>query len=407
MIKVETRFLKYVKIHTTSDGLSESVPTTKRQFDLGYLLVEEMLELGIKDAEIDENGYVMGTLPSNTDKDIPTIGLIAHMDTAPDFSGENVNPQIHTNYDGNDIILNEKENITMHVNDFPELKKYIGQTIITTDGTTLLGADNKAGIAEILSAIEYLFENPHIEHGTIKIGFTPDEEVGRGANYFDVKKFGADYAYTIDGGELGELEYENFNAASVKIKIQGVNIHPGYAKDKMINSQKIAMSIDQMLPQGNVPELTTGREGFYLLMSMTGSIDYTEMNYIIRDHSRDQFEQRKEFFHEVVAFINNKYQKDVATIEITDSYYNMKEKVEPVIHIVNQAQQAMESLGIKPLIKPIRGGTDGARLSFMGLPTPNIFTGGHNFHGRYEYIPVESMEKSIATIIKIIELSTK
>lgn len=402
-----SRFLNYVTIDTKSDPNSESFPSTKKQFDLAGVLVKELKELGLEDATVDAKGYVMATLPSNIDKKVPTIGFIAHMDTSPDMSGKNVNPKIVKNYEAKDILLNEEKNIILSPKEFPDLKKYIGKTLITTDGTTLLGADNKAGIAEIMGAIEHLVNNPEVKHGTIKIAFTPDEEVGRGADYFDVKKFGADFGYTIDGAEVGELEYENFNAAGVKITIHGRNIHPGTAKNKMVNSMEIAMELNSMLPQNQKPQYTEGYEGFFLLTGLNGDVEETKANYIIRDHFKDSFEEKKKLMQNTVDYLNNKYGKNTIEIETKDQYYNMKEKIEPVMHIVDTAKAAMEEVGVDPIIKAIRGGTDGARLSFMGLPCPNIFTGGHNFHGKYEYICVESMHKATEVILKIIELYSK
>ena len=369
-------------------------------------LIEEMKEIGLQDVSLDNNGYIIGTLPSNVDKEIPTIGFIAHMDTSPDMSGLDVKPRIIENYNGEDIILNPKENIILSTKDFPELLDHIGLTLITTDGTTLLGADNKAGIAEILSAMEHLILNPHIPHGTIKIGFTPDEEIGRGADHFDVEKFGADFAYTVDGGPIGELEYENFNAATARIIIQGRNVHPGTAKNKMINSILIASELNNMLPVNERPEYTEGYEGFYHLMYFNGSVEKTSINYIIRDHSIEEFENKKNLLQKVTELLNYKY-GNIVELEIVDSYYNMKEKIEEHMYIIDIARTAMEQLNIAPIIKPIRGGTDGARLSFMGLPCPNIFTGGLNYHGKFEYISVEAMEKSVETILKIIEIVEK
>lgn len=403
MSKLIDRFLQYVKYETTSDESSTSVPSTSNQLEFAKLLGMELEKIGLSDVSVDENGYVMGTLPSNIEKQVPTIGFIAHMDTSPDMSGKDVNPKFITNYDGRDIVLNDEKNIIMSIKDFPELKEYVGCNLITTDGTTLLGADNKAGIAEIVTAIEYLIENPHIPHGTIKIGFTPDEEIGRGADYFDVEKFNADFAYTVDGGPIGELEYENFNAATAKVYIQGRNVHPGTAKNKMLNSILIANELNSMLPINERPEYTENYEGFYHLMDFNGSVEKTEIAYIIRDHSMEKFQIKKETLTKAVDFLNHKY-GNIITLEITDSYYNMKEKIEPVMYIIDLAKKAMEELDIKPLIKPIRGGTDGARLSYMGLPCPNLFTGGHNYHGKFEYIPIFAMEKSVETILKIIEL---
>lgn len=404
MNKLVDRFLQYIKYDTTSNESAISIPSTYTQYEFGKILAKEMKDLGLTDVSLDDNGYLMATLPSNIQKKTPIIGFIAHMDTSPDMSGKDVKPKIISDYDGKDIVLNEEENIILSIKDFPDLKDYIGKDLITTDGSTLLGADNKAGIAVILSAMEYLINNPSIPHGTIKIGFTPDEEIGRGADYFDVKKFGADFAYTMDGGPIGELEYENFNAATAKIYIQGRNVHPGTAKDKMINSIIVATELNSMLPVNQRPEYTEGYEGFYHLMSFNGSVDKTEMGFIIRDHCHDKFENQKDILKQAVNFLNQKY-GDIIKLKITDSYYNMKEKIEPVMYIVDLARKAMEDLEITPLIKPIRGGTDGSRLSYMGLPCPNIFTGGHNYHGRFEYIPIFAMEKSVDTILKIVELA--
>lgn len=402
MNNVLKRFLEYIKIDTISDSSSKLCPSTGSQKKLGGILVEELLLLGLKDASMDENGYIMATLEANTDKVIPTIGFLAHMDTSPDFSGKDINPKIIYDYDGEDIILNKEKNIVLKVSDFDMLKKYKNQTVITTDGTTLLGVDDKAGIAEIITAIEYLVNNPEIKHGTVKIGFTPDEEIGRGADKFDVKKFGADFAYTIDSDEVGVLEYENFNAATGIIKITGVNIHPGSAKNKMINSIAVGMEINQMLPVFEKPEHTENYEGFFHLNDFNGSVENTEMLYIIRDHDKEKFIEKKELLEYAIEYINKKY-GDVVELNLSDSYYNMKEKIVDHMHIVDTAREAMEELNIEPIIKPIRGGTDGARLSFMGLPTPNIFTGGGNFHGKYEFIIAESMDKAVEVIVKIVE----
>ncbi|WIV11737.1 peptidase T [Proteiniborus sp. MB09-C3] len=407
MKKVVDRFLNYVAIDTKSEYDSPSFPSSKKQFDLANLLVKELNEIGLKDVSVDQNCYVMATLPSNTDKAVPVIGFIAHMDTSPDMSGENVKPKIVENYDGNNIVLNKENNIILSPKDFPELKNYIGKTLITTDGTTLLGADDKAGIAEIITAVEYLVNNPQIKHGDIKIAFTPDEEVGRGADYFNVDKFNADFAYTVDGGGLGELEYENFNAAGVKLVIKGRNVHPGTAKNKMINSIEIAMELNSMLPENQKPKYTEGYEGFFLLSSLNGEVEETKASYIIRDHFKDKFEEKKALMQKVVDFLNDKYGEGTVQVEISDQYYNMKEKIEPVMHIVDTAKKAMEKLGITPIITPVRGGTDGARLSYMGLPCPNLFTGGHNYHGKYEFICTESMEKAVHVILKVIELYSK
>ncbi len=403
MSKVQDRFIRYAKIDTQSDPNSDTCPSTKKQLHLAKELVKELNALGLQDVSLDENGYVMATLPSNIDREVPVIGFIAHMDTAPDASGKGVNPQIHKNYDGKDIVLNKEKNIVLSPKDFPELLKYVGQDIITTDGTTLLGADDKAGIAEIVTAIEHLVENPDLPHGTIRLGFTPDEEIGRGADKFDVKKFGANFAYTLDGGEIGELEYENFNASMAKIKIHGRNVHPGTAKNQMINSMMIAMELHAMLPVNERPEYTEGYEGFYMLMSFNGTVEETDLLYIIRDHDMAKFRKKNELMQNVVEFLNKKYGENTVEMDLKDQYYNMKEKVEPVKHIVDRVEAAMKELGIKPKIKAIRGGTDGSRLSYMGLPTPNIFTGGHNFHGKFEYIPVQSMEKAVQVILKVID----
>lgn len=404
MEKLVERFLKYVKIDTKSNPDSATCPSSENQFDLARELVKELEGLGLEDVSLDDNGYVMATLPSNTDKDIPTIGFIAHMDTSPDFSGKNVKPQIIKNYDGKDIVLNKDKNIVLSPKDFPELKNYISQDIITTDGTTLLGADNKAGIAEIITALDYLINNPSIKHGKIRVGFTPDEEIGRGADRFDTEEFGADFAYTIDGGPIGELEYENFNAAYAKVTINGRNVHPGSAKNKMINSILIAMEFNSMLPVNETPAHTEGYEGFYHLNDIEGNVEKTVLKYIIRDHDKDKFEKKKERIKRAVKYINDSMGYEIIELEMKDQYYNMKEKIEPVFHIVETAERAMKEVGVIPNIKPIRGGTDGARLSFMGLPCPNIFTGGHNFHGKYEYIPIDSMKKAVEVIVKIVEL---
>lgn len=406
MSKVLNRFLKYVKYETTSDEYSTTTPSTKNQLKFAKVLGKELEELGLKDVSVNDKGYIMATLPSNVEKKIPTIGFIAHMDTSPDMSGKDISPNIIEDYDGKDIVLNEEKDIILSVDDFPEIKNYVGKTIITTEGTTLLGADDKAGIAEIITAIEYLIENPNIPHGTIKIAFTPDEEIGRGADHFDVDKFDADFAYTVDGGPIGELEYENFNAATANISIQGSNIHPGTAKGKMVNSILIGMELHSMLPINERPEYTEGYEGFYLLDDFVGNVEETKMSYIIRDHDMGKFNKKKKALEKIVEFLNYKYTNKIE-LKIEDSYYNMKEKIVPVMEIVDIAKRAMEAVNIEPIISPIRGGTDGARLSYMGLPCPNIFTGGHNYHGKYEYIPVPSMEKAVEVILKIIELYAK
>ena len=401
MSKLIERFINYVKIDTESNEDSTTCPSTDKQFNLAKILEKEMKEIGLVDVTLDENGYIMGTLPSNTSKEVPTIGFIAHMDTAPAFSGNSVKPNF-VEYQGGDIILNKEKNIVLSPNDFKELNDYIGETLITTDGTTLLGADDKAGIAEILTAMEYLIDHPEIKHGKIRIGFTPDEEIGRGANLFDVEKFGAEFAYTIDGGKLGEVEYENFNAASAKIEITGRSVHPGTAKDQLINALQVGIEIHNMLPVNERPEFTEEYEGFYMLYSMEGDVSKANLDYIIRDHSKEKFIEKKEYISSVVNLLNKKYNNAI-NLKITDSYYNMKEKIEEKIEVFNIAKDAMIELGITPIISPVRGGTDGARLSYMGLPCPNIFTGGHNYHGQYEYIPVSSMEKAVEVIVKISE----
>jgi tripeptide aminopeptidase len=398
------RFTKYVQVNTQSDPNSDTCPSTPGQLELGNMLVEELKAIGMEEVTMDENGYIMATLPANTEKDVPTIGFLAHMDTAPEFTGANVHPQIVENYDGGDIILNKSLNIVLSPKDFPELANYKGHTLITTDGTTLLGADNKAGIAEIMTAMAYLIQHPEIKHGKVRVAFTPDEEIGRGPHKFDVAKFGAKFAYTVDGGPLGELEYESFNAAEAKIKFKGKNVHPGTAKGKMINSMKIAMEFHGQLPANEAPEHTEGYEGFYHLLSFQGNVEETMLHYIIRDFDRQQFEARKAKMQEIAAKLQEKYGKERVAIEIKDQYYNMREKIEPVREIVDIAYEAMKNLKIEPKISPIRGGTDGSQLSYMGLPTPNIFTGGENFHGRYEYISVDNMIKATNVIIEIIKL---
>lgn len=398
------RFTTYVKMDTQSDENSITTPTTPGQLELGKRLVEELKEIGLKDVSMDENGYVMATLPANTDKEVPTIGFLAHMDTATDFTGKNVNPQIIENFDGNDITLNEKQNIVLSAKVFPELPSYKGHTLITTDGTTLLGADDKAGIAEIMTAMNYLINHPEIEHGTIRVAFTPDEEIGRGPHKFDVERFNASYAYTVDGGPLGELQYESFNAAAAKIVFKGKNVHPGTAKNKMVNSGKMAAKFIQQLPEKEAPEYTEGYEGFYHLISIQGDVEETEVYYIIRDHDRDQFEQRKATVKAIVQKMQEEYGEENIELNMKDQYYNMREKIEPVMEIVDIAKEAMENLDIEPIIEPVRGGTDGSQLSYMGLPTPNIFTGGENFHGKYEYISVDNMVKATKVIIEICKL---
>ena len=403
METVTDKFLRYVSFETTSDENSTTHPSSLKELDLSRQLVAEMKALGIADASLDENGYVMGTIPSNLDHEVPVLGFIAHVDTSPDASGKDIKPQFIYNYDGNDIPLPGVPGLALRVADFPELLDYEGQTLITTDGTTLLGADDKAGVAEIMTAAEYLITHPEVKHGTLKIGFTPDEEIGCGVDYFDVQRFGADYAYTMDGGAIGELEYENFNAAGAKLHIQGCNIHPGYAKDKMLNAMYVGMELAAMLPVAQRPEYTTGYEGFFHLTGFNGTVEEATMSYIIRDHDRTRFEQKKALIQEVVAFLNKKY-GDIVTLELRDQYYNMREMVEPHYHIIEKAVRAMEMAGIQPKVQPIRGGTDGARLSFMGLPCPNIFAGGHNFHGKLEFVPIESMEKATQVILNLISL---
>jgi len=398
------RFISYVTIDTESDPTSDTTPSTKKQWILANKLVEELKSIGMQDVSIDKHAYIMATLPSNVEHDAPTIGFISHFDTSPDFTGANVKPQIIEKYNGKDIILNEAEDIVLSPDYFEDLLLYKGQTLITTDGKTLLGADDKAGICEIVSAMEHLVKHPEIKHGEIRIGFTPDEEIGRGAHKFDVAKFGADWAYTMDGSQIGELEYENFNAAGAVVKIKGKIVHPGYAKDKMINSMYIATEFINSLPRLETPEHTEGYQGFFHLHDIIGNVEETTLHYIIRDHDIEHFEARKEMMMKLTNELNSQYGRQVITTEIKDQYFNMKEKVEPVMHIVDFAEEAMKQLDIKPLIKAIRGGTDGSQLSYMGLPCPNIFAGGHNFHGRYEYVPVESMVKATEVVCKIAEL---
>ncbi|MFV5685394.1 peptidase T [Flavobacterium sp. GB2R13] len=403
------RFIGYVTIDTESDPNSETTPSTEKQWNLANKLVKELKAIGMQDVTIDDKAYIMATLPSNVDHEVPTIGFISHFDTSPDFSGANVKPQIVPNYDGKDIILNADKNIVLSPSYFKDLLLYKGQTLITTDGTTLLGADDKAGITEIVTAMEFLIKNPAIPHGKIRVSFTPDEEIGRGAHHFDVEKFGADWAYTMDGSQVGELEYENFNAAGAKIIFKGKSVHPGYAKGKMINSMLIANDFINELPKEETPQETRGYEGFFHVHHLTGSIEETVLELIIRDHNKKKFEKRKELIAKITRKINKKFAKqfgeDIVIAEIKDQYYNMKEKVLPVKHIVDIAEKAMRELDIKPLIKAIRGGTDGSQLSYKGLPCPNIFAGGHNFHGKYEYVPVESMQKAVNVIVKIAELT--
>lgn len=407
MEKIINRFLGYVTLDTQSDPSSNTTPSTQKQLVLANKLVEELKEIGMKEVTIDENGYVMATLLSNVDKEVPTIGFIAHYDTSPDFSGANVKPQIIHKYDGEDIVLNKAQNIILSPEDFDDLYKYVGKTLITTDGTTLLGADDKAGICEIVSAMEYLIQHPEIKHGKIRICFTPDEEIGRGAHKFDVEKFGAEWAYTLDGSHLGELEYENFNAAVAHITIHGKSVHPGMAKGKMVNSILAAAKLIRMLPKEQAPHKTEGREGFFHVTNVQGNVDKTLVDIIIRDHDRRKFEAKKKLVETIVHDLGILFGRDTFSLEIRDQYYNMREMIEPVMHIVDIAKEAMEELDIEPIIQPIRGGTDGSQLSFKGLPCPNIFAGGVNFHGPYEYLPVETMQKAIEVIVKIAELTAK
>ncbi len=403
--KLVDRFLKYVSFVTTSDEKTGLTPSTPGQLIFANALADELKNIGMTDVSVSEYGYVMATLPSNCNATVPTIGFIAHMDTSPDMTGKHPKPRIVSKYDGADILLDKEENIVLRPSDFPELLQYKGQDIIVTNGKTLLGADDKAGIAEIMEAIETLAANPSLKHGTIRVAFTPDEEIGMGASKFDVEQFAADWAYTLDGGEIGELEYENFNAASAAITFKGRNVHPGYAKHKMLNSMRVANQFANMLPRHETPEHTEGYEGFYHLTSMEGNVEKSTLTYIIRDHDRDRFEKRKKEVLHLVNKINAEF-PDCATAEIKDQYFNMREKIEPVLHIVTIAEEAMKEVGVKPNVKAIRGGTDGSQLSFKGLPCPNIFAGGHNFHGRFEYVPIPSMEKAVDVILKIVEKVT-
>lgn len=405
-MNIVERFIKYAKIDTQSDENNTQTPSTQKQFDLAREVEREMIEMGLEDVSLDENCYLMATLPANIDKTVPTIGFVAHFDTSPDMSGKDVNPRIVEKYDGKDIVLNKEQNIIMSPNDFPELLKFVGDDLIVTDGTTLLGADDKSGIAEIMNAMQYLIDHPEIKHGKIRIGLTPDEEIGRGADKFDVEKFGAEWAYTMDGSEIGELEYENFNAAAAKITIQGRNVHPGYSKNKMINALHVASELVQILPVNERPEFTEKYEGFFHLIGINGTVDEATVTYIIRDHSMDIFETRKKQMQQAVEYLNTRYDNRLA-LEMRDQYYNMREKIEPVMHIIDVAHRAMEEVGVTPIVKPIRGGTDGARLSFMGLPCPNIFAGGMNFHGRFEFLPIRALEKASEVVVKIAELVAK
>ncbi len=402
-MNVTERFLKYVKFDTQSDELTNLTPSTPGQFKFAQALERELRELGLADISLDDNGYLMATLPGNAGEGVPTVGFIAHLDTSPDMSGHNVKPRIVEKYDGGDIVLNEQEGIVLSPSEFPELLHYKGESLIVTDGTTLLGADDKAGIAEIISAVEYLMAHPEIKHGDIRIAFNPDEEIGKGAHKFDVERFGADWAYTMDGGEVGELEYENFNAAVARVTFKGRNVHPGYAKHKMINSIRIANQFILMLPRWETPEHTEGYEGFYHLVQIEGDVEKTTLTYIIRDHDRDRFERRKRELEHITRKTNNEF-PGCAVIEINDQYFNMREKIEPVMHIITTAEEAMRLAGVTPKVQPIRGGTDGAQLSFKGLPCPNIFAGGLNFHGRYEFVPIPSMEKAQQVIVEIARL---
>ena len=401
-MNITERFLKYVSFCTTSDEETNMTPSTPGQMEFAKYLAAELKEIGMQEVTLDENGYVMATLPANVEGK-PTIGFIAHMDTAPDASGKNVKARIVENYDGQNIVLNTEKNIVFEVAKYPEILDYKGQDIIVTDGTTLLGADDKAGLAEIVTACEYLIQHPEIQHGKIRVGFTPDEEIGQGADHFDVEKFGCDFAYTMDGGAVGELEYENFNAAGCKVKVHGVNVHPGYGYHKMINSMRIANHFAMMLPRWETPEHTQGYEGFYHLIAMNGSVEETTLQYIIRDHDRARFESRKREIEHLARKINQEYGEGTVEVEIRDQYYNMREKVEPVMHIVTLVEEAMKEVGVTPKVQPIRGGTDGARLSFEGLPCPNIFAGGVNFHSRFEYLPIPSMEKAMQVILQIVQ----
>jgi tripeptide aminopeptidase len=405
-MNITERFLKYVSFTTTSDENTNMTPSTPGQMIFAKYLVDELKSIGLTEVDVDKNGYIMATLPANIQKEVPTIGFIAHMDTSPDMSGKNPKPRVVANYDGSDIVLNEEKAIVLETAKYPEILMYIGQDIVVTDGNTLLGADDKAGLAEIVSAMEYLVAHPEIKHGKIRVGFTPDEEIGQGADHFDVEKFGAEWAYTMDGGEIGELEFENFNAASAKVTFKGVNVHPGYARHKMLNSMRVAHQFASMIPRHETPEHTEGYEGFFHLTNMEGTVEKSSLSYIIRDHDRDRFERRKKEFAHLVNKINAEFGDGTATLEMRDQYYNMREKIEPVMHIIDLAFNAMNDVGVTPKVKPIRGGTDGSRLSYMGLPCPNIFAGGHNFHGRFEFVPVQSMEKAMQVIVKIAESVT-
>ena len=405
MDQIVNRFLKYVSFDTQSDEASSSTPSTEKQFRLAEYLVEELRAVGLEEVEMDTQGYVYATLPSNVEHAVPTIGFIAHIDTSPDASGANVQPRIVQNYDGTDIVLDAKAGIVTTVEKFPELLRHVGEDIIVTDGHTLLGADDKAGIAEIVSAMAYLVQHPEVKHGRVRVAFNPDEEIGRGAHQFDVERFGCEWAYTMDGGEVGELEFENFNAASARIDITGVSVHPGFAKDKMVNAARLATELVQKMPAAEVPEATTGYEGFFHLTGLSGSVERATLNFIIRDHDRERFEARKAMLRGLVQGMNLKYGYEAIALQLDDTYYNMREKVEPVMHIIDIAREAMEAAGVEPQIKAIRGGTDGAQLSFMGLPCPNIFAGGLNFHGPHEFLPIPNLKKSCEVVIQIVRLT--
>ena len=404
--RIIDRFISYITIDTQSDPESQTTPSTEKQWVLARKLADELQEMGMTEVNIDDHAYVMATLPANVPHQVPVIGFISHFDTSPDFNATDIKPQIIEDYDGKDIVLNEEKNIILSSEYFDDLKQYKGQTIITTDGTSLLSADDKAGITEIMTAMQYLIDNPEIPHGKIRVGFTPDEEIGRGAHKFDVEKFGAEWAYTMDGSQIGELEFENFNAAKAIVKVRGKGVHPGYAKDKMVNSQYIAVDFINSLPRLETPEHTEDRQGFFHLSSMKGDVEETLLEYIIRDHDLGHFNARKEMMQDLASEICSQYESDCISVEITDQYFNMREKIEPVMHIIEIAKEAMKEANVEPLLKPIRGGTDGAQLSYMGLPCPNIFAGGHNFHGKYEYVPVESMQKATEVIVKIAEMTS-
>ncbi len=407
MNKIVERFLRYAKVDTQSDPKSTTSPSTNKQFDLAKLLKNELEYMGLKNVTLSEKCYVMATLPANTSEPAPRIGFIAHLDTSPDMTATSLKPKITENYDGGNLILDANKNIVLSPINFPELLDYVGQSIITTDGNTLLGADDKAGITAIMEAMQHLLDHPEIKHGELKIAFTPDEEIGKGTNFFNIEKFNADFAYTIDGGKIGELEYENFNAASAKITIKGRNVHPGTAKNKMLNALQIGMELNSHLPPQQRPEFTEGYEGFFHLTDFNGTVEHVVMEYIIRDHDKSEFEKKKHLLANIVFILNDRYGEGVLSLEMADTYYNMREKIEPVMVIVDLAERAMIEAGVKVLKQPIRGGTDGARLSYMGLPTPNIFTGGHNFHGRYEFLPVHSLEKAAEVIVNIARLAVK